>query len=91
MMGRLSPLWSYKGMFSSWAKVFTMVAPMRSPVKEPGPDIKVISEISCQVLLFSCSLSRIKPRSFSARSFAKVCLYSLSSKRRMVSGVDVSK
>lgn len=34
-----------------------MVAPMRSPVKEPGPDMKVISEMSCQVLLVSCNLS----------------------------------
>lgn len=49
-----------------------MVAPMRSPVKEPGPDIKVISEMSCQVLSFSFSLSFIKLRSFSARSFPKV-------------------
>ena len=30
-----------------------MVAPMRSPVKEPGPDIKVISVISWKDLSFS--------------------------------------
>ena len=30
---------------------------MRKPVKEPGPDINVISVMSCQSLLFSCSLS----------------------------------
>ena len=90
-MGCLLPLWSYRGMFSSCASVLTMVAPMRSPVKEPGPDMKVILVISCQVLLFSCNLSRMNFSSFSAKSFAKVYLYSLSSNRRIVSGVDVSK
>lgn len=49
-----------------------MEAPMRRPVKEPGPDIKVISVISVKVLLFSASLSFRNPRSFSARSLAKV-------------------
>ncbi len=91
MTGCLFPSWSYKGIFNSWARVFTTVAPMRSPVKEPGPDIYVISVMSCQVLPFSCSLSRMNSSSFSAKSFAKVYLYSLSSRRRMVSGVDVSK
>lgn len=48
-----------------------MEAPMRSPVKEPGPDIKVISVRSCQVLWFSFSFSLMKARSFSARSLSK--------------------
>ena len=68
-----------------------MVAPIRSPVKEPGPDIKVISVMSCQVLWFSSSLFLIYSRSFSARSFAKTYLYSFSFNLRMVSGVDVSR
>ncbi len=37
--------------------MLTMAAPMRSPVKEPGPDMKVISVTSLKVLLFSASLS----------------------------------
>ena len=45
-----------------------MLAPMRRPVKEPGPDMKVISERSLKSLPFSCNLSRMKPRSCSARS-----------------------
>lgn len=49
-----------------------MQAPMRRPVKEPGPDIKVIPVISVKDLLFSASLSRMNCKSFSARSFAKV-------------------
>ena len=68
-----------------------MEAPMRSPVKEPGPDMKVISVIFCQVAWFSFSLFLMKPRSFSARLLAKTCLYSLSSILRIVSGVDVSR
>ena len=68
-----------------------MEAPMRSPVKEPGPDIKVISVMSCQVWWFSVNLSLINSRSFSARSFAKTCLNSLLSNLRTVSGVDVSR
>ena len=64
---------------------------MRRPVKEPGPDIKVISVISCQVLPFSFNLSRINSRSFSARSLAKTYLYSLSSSFKIVSGVLVSR
>lgn len=63
-------------MFNSWARVLTIEAPMRSPVKEPGPDIKVISVISCQVVRFSASLSLMNSRSFSARSFLKAYLYS---------------
>ena len=63
-------------MSNSEASVFTMLAPMRRPVKEPGPDIKVISLMSCQVLPFSVSLSRMKPNSFSARSLAKMYRYS---------------
>jgi len=59
-------------MSNSLARVLMMVAPMRSPVKEPGPDIKVISVISWKVLLFSASLSWMNLRSFSARSLAKV-------------------
>ena len=45
-MGCLTPWWSYKGMPNSWDKVLTIEAPMRRPVKEPGPDIKVISVMS---------------------------------------------
>ncbi len=33
-----------------------MVAPIRRPVKEPGPDMKVISVISCQFVWFFCNL-----------------------------------
>ena len=68
-----------------------MLAPIRRPVKEPGPDMKVISEISCQVLPFSWSLSLRYWRSFSAKSLAKTYLYSLSSSFRIVSGVLVSR
>ena len=71
--------------------MLTIVAPMRRPVKEPGPDIKVISVISCQVLPFSFNLSRINSRSFSARALAKTYLYSLSSSFKIVSGVLVSR
>ena len=78
-------------MFSSWASVLMMVAPIRRPVKEPGPDIKTISVISCQVLWFSCSFLWIKSNSFSARSWPKLCLYSLLFKRKMVSGELVSR
>ena len=78
-------------MFSSLAKVLTMLAPMRRPVKEPGLDMKVISEMSCQSLPFSWSFSWIKERSFSARSWPKSCSYSLSSNFRMVSEVLVSR
>lgn len=67
-----------------------MLAPIRRPVKEPGPDIKVISLMSCQVLPFSASLSRMNCSSFSAKSLAKTYRYSLSSNLRMVSGVEVS-
>lgn len=49
-----------------------MAAPIRRPVKEPGPYIKVISVISVQVLLFSVSLPWINCNNFSARSLAKV-------------------
>ena len=68
-----------------------IAAPMRRPVKEPGPDIKVISVMSCQVLLFSCNLLWMNCNNFSARSFAKVYLYSLLFNLRIVSGVEVSK
>lgn len=78
-------------MFSSWARVFTIVAPMRRPVKEPGPDIKVISVRSSKVFSSSASLSFRNSSNFSARSFAKGSLYSLSSSLRIVSGVEVSK
>ncbi len=71
--------------------MFTILAPILRPVKEPGPDIKVILEISCQVLWFSDSLLWMKSRSFSARRLSKVYLYSLSSNRKIVSGVLVSK
>ncbi len=46
---------------------------MRSPVKEPGPWLKSIAVMSCQVLLFSWSLSWIKPSNFSAIRVPKVC------------------
>ena len=49
-----------------------MLAPMRRPVKEPGPDIKVILVIFCQVLLLSVSFSWINNNNFSARSLAKL-------------------
>lgn len=55
-------------MFNSWAKVLTTVAPILNPVKEPGPDIKVISEMSLKVLPFSSNLSFRNCKSFSARS-----------------------
>ena len=85
------PWWSYSGTFNSWARVFTIVAPIRRPVKEPGPDINFISVISCQDLPFSVSLSLMNCSNCSARSFAKVCRYSLSFNFKMVSGVEVSK
>ena len=69
----------------------TIVAPILRPVKEPGPDMNVISVISCQVLPFSLSLSLMNRKSFSARSLAKGYLYSLSSSLNIVSGVLVSK
>lgn len=40
------PWWFFKGIFNSCARVLTIVAPIRRPVKEPGPDIKVISVMS---------------------------------------------
>ena len=64
---------------------------MRRPVKEPGPDMKVISVKSCQVWWFSVNLSWMNLRSFSAKSLAKVYLYSVSSSFRIVSGVEVSR
>ena len=45
-----------------------MEAPMRSPVKEPGPDIKVMAAMSCQSWWFSCNLSWMNCNSFSAMS-----------------------
>ena len=78
-------------MSNSEARVFITAAPMRRPVKEPGPDIKVISVISCQVLLFSFNLSWMNCNIFSAKSLAKVYLYSLSFSLRIVSGVEVSR
>lgn len=68
-----------------------MLAPIRSPVKEPGPDIKVILVISCQSLWCFKSLSWMYARSFSARSWLKLWRYVLSSNFRIVSGEDVSK
>lgn len=64
---------------------------MRRPVKEPGPDMKVISVISLKVRWFSVSLSRMNCNSFSAKSLAKVYLYSRSPNLKMVSGVLVSR
>lgn len=71
--------------------MFITLAPIRRPVKEPGPDIKVISVMSCQVLLFSFSLSWRNFRSCSARLLPSGSLYSRPSNFRMVSGVEVSK
>lgn len=78
-------------MFSSEARVLTIVAPIRRPVKEPGPDIKVISVRSLIVFLFSASLSFRNSRSFSASSLPRGLRYSFSSSFRIVSGVDVSR
>lgn len=60
-------------------------------MNEPGPDIKVISVMSLKVLWFSASLSWMNCNNFSAKSLAKVYLYSLSFNLRIVSGVEVSK
>ena len=68
-----------------------MVAPIRSPVKEPGPDMNSISVMFCQVLLFSANFSWINCKSFSAKSFAKGYLYSWSFSFKIVSGVEVSR
>ena len=78
-------------MSSSLARVLTMDAPMRRPVKEPGPDINVISVISENDLLFSARLSWMNDKSFSARSFVNAYRYSLSFSLRIVSGVLVSR
>lgn len=48
--------------------MLTIEVPMRSPVNEPGPDMKVILVRSCQVLPFADSLSEMYLRSFSAKS-----------------------
>ena len=45
-----------------------MLAPIRRPVNEPGPDMKVISVMSCQSLLFSDNFSWMKSNSCSAKS-----------------------
>ncbi len=71
--------------------MLTILAPMRSPVKEPGPDINVIFLMSLQVLSFSFNLSLIKLKSLSAKVLPKVWEYSLSFSLRMVVSVDVSK
>lgn len=68
-----------------------MVAPIRRPVNEPGPDINVISVRSWKDWWLSASLSWMNLRSFSAKSLAKVYLYSTSSSLRIVSGVEVSR
>ena len=49
-----------------------MLAPMRRPVNEPGPDMKVISVMSVKDFSISVSFSRMKDSNFSARSLAKV-------------------
>ena len=67
------------------------VAPMRSPVKEPGPDMKVISVMSCQVLWFSVSFCCKKYNSFSAISRLRFLRYSRSFSFKMTSGVEVSR
>ena len=71
--------------------MLTKQAPILNPVKEPGPDMNSISVMSCQVLLFSANLSLMNCNNFSAKSLAKGYLYSLSSNRKIVSGVLVSK
>lgn len=68
-----------------------MLAPILRPVKEPGPDIKVISEMSLKDLPFSTSLSRMYSNSFSARSCPDSHLYVLLSNFRIVIGEEVSK
>lgn len=78
-------------MFSSCARVLTTDAPMRRPVKEPGPDMKVISVRSLQVLPFSASLLSKNCKSFSARLLPRSSLYSLLFSLRIASGVLVSK
>lgn len=56
--------------------MLTIAAPMRRPVKEPGPDMKVIFERSWKVL--SCSSRWVfkVSRSFSAISLPRLSLYS---------------
>lgn len=49
--------------------MFTTLVPMRRPVKEPGPDMKVISVMSLNDLPFSCNLSFKNCSNFSARSW----------------------
>lgn len=71
--------------------MLTTLAPILRPVKEPGPDIKVISLMSCQDLWFSFSLSLMNCKSFSARSWPDSQWYSYSSSLRIVSGVEVSR
>ena len=79
------------GISSSALSVFTTVAPILNPVKDPGPLIKVISLISCQVLPFSASLSRTNSNNFSAKSLPKFSRYSVSFSLKIVFGVLVSK
>ena len=71
--------------------MLTTLAPILKPVKEPGPDIKVISLMSCQDLWFSSNLSLMNLRSFSARSWPDSQWYSYLSSLRIVSGVEVSR
>lgn len=91
MIFTVSPLWFLSGILSSCARVLTTAAPMRSPVKEPGPDIKVISVRSCQSLPFSASLSWMNLRRFSARSRPDSQMYSWSSNFKIVVGAEVSR
>lgn len=78
-------------MCNSELRVLTIVAPIRRPVNEPGPDMKVISEISCQEAWFSCNLSWINVKIFSARALPRGEVYSWSSSLRIVFGVEVSR
>lgn len=64
---------------------------MRRPVKEPGPDIKVISVISDHDLPCLSSEDLMKARRFSARSWPDSQVYSVSPKRKIVVGVEVSR
>lgn len=63
-------------MLSSWLKVLTIAAPMRRPVKEPGPEKKVIFLRSWKVLLCSARWFFRVSSSFSAISLPRLSLYS---------------
>lgn len=64
---------------------------MRRPVNEPGPDIKVIFVISDHILPCLSREDLMKARSCSARSWPDSQVYSVSPRRKMVVGVEVSR